>query len=62
MRRKPRRSIDEIMEDGALIDAALGRAVREALRRHKLAGVPIVVWRDGRTVHVPPEEIKVPPE
>jgi hypothetical protein len=60
MKRKPRRSVDELMDEGTLVDAALRRAARDALRRHKLAGVPIAVWRDeqklfsslGITIHV----------
>ena len=35
------------------------RAGREALARHKALGHPIVIWRDGRVVEVPPEEIEV---
>ena len=59
MKRKPRRSVDETMDEGTLVDADLRRAAREALRRHKLAGVPIAVWRDGRTVEIPPARIKI---
>jgi ABC-type sugar transport system substrate-binding protein len=59
MKRKPQRSIDELMRDGKLIDAALARAVREALRRHKQAGVPIVVWRNGKTIEIPPSRIRI---
>lgn len=34
-------------------------AVREALLDHKRAGNPVAVWRDGKVVIVPPEEIAV---
>lgn len=49
------------------IDKAIKEAVRDALIRHKRAGVPIVIWKDGKVVRVPPEEIVVdesgsPPE
>jgi hypothetical protein len=43
--------------DAAEIDEALRRAVREALLRHKKLGNSIAVWRDGKVVIVPPEEI-----
>ncbi len=33
--------------------------VQEALMRHKQAGNPIVVWRDGKIVWLKPEEIPV---
>ena len=36
---------------------AMGEAIRETVREHKLLGYPIVVWKDGRVVWVPPEEI-----
>jgi hypothetical protein len=35
------------------------QAGREALARHKRLGLPIVTWRDGRVVEIPPEEIVV---
>jgi hypothetical protein len=34
-------------------------ATREAVLMHKKLGHPIVVWRDGKVVWVPPEEIDV---
>lgn len=36
---------------------AMNLAVREAIARHKALGQSIVVWRDGKVVVVPPEEI-----
>ncbi len=41
------------------IEAVLRRTVREALLMHKRAGNPIAVWKDGRVVLIPPEEIPV---
>jgi len=41
------------------ITKALREAGRDAWRRHKALGHPIVIWRDGRVVEVPPEEIEV---
>jgi len=41
------------------ITAALHEAARNARRRHKAFGVPLVIWRDGKVVEVPPEEIEV---
>jgi hypothetical protein len=45
-----------------LIEAAMKKGVRDALRRHKLLGESIAVWRDGKVVIVPPEEIEIPDE
>jgi hypothetical protein len=41
-----------------LMDAAR-RAVRAAVREHKLLGNPIAAWRDGKVVLIPPEEIDI---
>lgn len=37
---------------------AAQQAVRAALHEHKLAGNSIAVWRDGKVVLVPPEQIE----
>ena len=34
-------------------------SVREALLDHKRAGNPVAIWRDGKVVIVPPEEIEI---
>lgn len=39
---------------------ALARGVQAALRRHKLLGQSIAVWRDGKVVVVPADQIQVP--
>jgi hypothetical protein len=44
------------------IEAAMQKAVRQALRRHKLLGESVAVSRDGKVVIVPPEEIPDYPE
>jgi predicted ABC-type ATPase len=41
------------------ITAALREAGRDAWRRHKALGYPIIIMRDGRVVEVPPEEIEI---
>lgn len=55
------KDISKIFAEGKLIDKALRMAGREALLRHKKAGVPIVVWRRGKIVRIPARKIKVPP-
>jgi hypothetical protein len=52
----------DFFEDTEAIRHAAGQSVRAALRRHKEAGVGAVIWRDGKVVVVPPEEIQVPEE
>ena len=56
------RSIPDLIRDNQLIQSALDKSIRETVRLHKLLGRPIVVWRDGKVVWVPPEEIELSDE
>ena len=59
MRNGAEKSIPELMRDNDLLLEAMGRAVQKTVREHKLLGLPIVIWRDGKVVWVPPEEIEL---
>lgn len=50
----------EGFQDNERVTRALALASRDALIKHKALGVPIAVWRDGKVVLVPPDEIEVP--
>ncbi len=52
-------NIAELLKDRPRVQDALRKAVQRAIRFHKLMGRPIVVWRDGKVVEIPPEEIVV---
>jgi hypothetical protein len=52
---------DRVFEDGAQLDEAIRRGVREALLRHKMLRQPIVVWRDSRSTWIEPDDIEVVP-
>jgi predicted ABC-type ATPase len=39
------------------IERALRRAAANAIEQHRQAGVPLVIWRDGKAVSVPAEQI-----
>lgn len=39
-------------------EMALREAVRKALEENVRLGLPAYIWRDGKVVAVPPEEIK----
>ncbi len=54
---KVEKDVGAILRQGTLVDAALATGVREALRRHRLAELPVAEWRDGGTVWLAPEEI-----
>ena len=44
---------------GIRAEEALKKAVAETIADHKRAGDPIVIWRDGTVVQIPPEQIEV---
>jgi len=38
---------------------AFRRAVAEAIAKHRRNGVPIAIWRNGKVVRIPAEQIEV---
>ncbi len=42
-----------------LVNAAINKGVREALLKHKLAGNPVAIGRDGKVVIIKPEDIEI---
>lgn len=53
---------DYFAEHAKDIEKVLQRAVNHALLMHKRLGNPIAVWKDGKVVIIPPEEIVISPE
>jgi phosphoglycolate phosphatase-like HAD superfamily hydrolase len=53
-----RDKIEEVIADRDRIASALAEGVKDALKRHKQAGNPIVVMQDGKMVWLKPEEIQ----
>jgi hypothetical protein len=51
-----------VCRDAEEIGKILQLAVREALIMHKRIGNPIAIWKNGKVVIVPPEEIEIPPD
>lgn len=56
------KDVRSIMLDGTPIQQAQRASWIKTLERHKRLGYPIVVWRDGRVVWIPAEEIHIPAE
>lgn len=50
--------IQQAFRQGTPIDEAMNQAFREAVLAHRRAGVPLIVWRDGRVQAVSPDEIE----
>jgi hypothetical protein len=59
MNRPSTRPPEERVADVAGMLQAMDLAVREALALHKRAGNAVPVWREGRVVWIPPEDIPV---
>ncbi len=57
IKKKRKDRIEEAFSNPEKITQALTQGVREALLKHKQAGNPVVVWRDGKMVWLKPEEI-----
>jgi hypothetical protein len=57
--KKKRRDLDQLIEDDLLIEFALRDGVRDALRRHKEAGLPVAAWQNGKVIWIPPQKILV---
>jgi hypothetical protein len=52
-----KKDISRICSEGTLIDKAMIAAAKNAILEHKQKGQPLVVWRDGKTVLIPPDEL-----
>ena len=46
-----------LVEDGQVINEAIKQGVRDAMLRHKEAGLPVVIYREGKAVWVMPQEL-----
>ncbi len=62
MASEQKRDISRLFDDGVAVAQAMNAAAREAVLQHKQKGLPIVVWRDGMVVWIPPDEIDLGPE
>lgn len=62
MSRRTRQQIAEALRDGDALDRAMVAAQRRVVLEHRLRGIPLVMWRDGQVVEVPPESVELPGE
>ena len=47
----------DLVDQAGEIEQILQKAVQHELSIHKRLGNPVAVWKDGKTVIIPPEEI-----
>ena len=52
MKRENLSRFGRTFSEGELVDRAVRAAARDALKRHKQAGVPLIYYRDGTVVAV----------
>ena len=45
------KDVKEIAVNDATIGPAIRQAAREAIERHRQAGLPVVLWENGQVVH-----------
>lgn len=54
---KREKSTKKTLSLGEKAEKALRSAVKKAITEHKRAGVPMVIWRNGKVVKIPPEKL-----
>ncbi len=61
-RRTTTHNTEQTVRDGEALDRATVAARRRVIRLHRLPGVPLVIWQDGRVVEIAPEDVELPAE
>ena len=51
--------IGAVFAEGTPIDEAMNEAVRDAVRLHRQAGLPLAVWEDGRVQYIWADEVRL---
>ncbi len=49
--------LEAALANPALIDAAVRKAMREAVLMHARLGNPVCTWKDGRVIWLSPQEV-----
>lgn len=62
MTSKQRAFANEAFRTGELIDLAMKRAAEEARRQHRMLGVNVPSWKDGKIIWVSPDGEEFPDE
>jgi hypothetical protein len=52
--------VDKIFREGVEIDRAMRWAFQDVCKEHKMMGYPLIIYENGKTIEIPPEEIVVP--
>jgi hypothetical protein len=60
MTRRADKDIESIILDGDIPDRAMVATQRAVILEHRLRGLPLVLWRDGKVVEVPADSVELP--
>lgn len=55
-------AIRQAFEEGTVIDRAVTRAFFAAVQFHRMHGVPMALWKDGKVWYVDAHDIALPDE
>lgn len=62
MTRPTDRNIERLLVETNLPERAMVATQRAVILEHRLRGLPLVLWRDGKVVEVPADEVELPEE
>ena len=60
MTRRADKDIESIIMDGDIPNRAMVATQRAVILEHRLRGLPLVLWRDGKVVEVPADSVELP--
>lgn len=58
--RRADKDIESIIMDGDIPERAMIATQRAVILEHRLRGLPLVLWRDGKVVEVPADSVELP--
>jgi len=60
MTRRAGKDIESIIMDGDIPNRAMVATQRAVILEHRLRGLPLVLWRDGKVEEVPADSVELP--
>lgn len=56
------RNIERLLVETDIPERAMIATQRAVILEHRLRGLPLVLWRDGKVVEVPADSVELPEE
>jgi len=54
--------IERLILEGEIPERAMVATQRSVILEHRLRGIPLVLWRDGKVAEVPADSVELPEE